>query len=571
MDLGLSGLASGFDWRSMVDQLTEIDRAPQRNLRTEQNAIAARNNAYGVLQSQLTNLNAKAKALSEAALFDSRATASTDEDIATASATTNSAIGTYSFNILQLASSSVQRGTSDSGSPLSSTDDVSGVTLSSAGFAGTVTAGTFTLNGQRVEVATSDSLQQVFDKISTATGGTVSATYSSADDKISLVGAGGTTILLGSANDTSNFLTVARLKNNDSDTVVSSGKLGAVRLTSALNAANLKTLVSDGGSGAGKFKVNGVEFSFNASTNTMVDMLSAINNSTAGVTASYDSLNDRFIFTNKTTGDLGVALEDVTGNFLSATGVSGGTLTRGKDLQYNLNGGSEVLSSQSNTIDEASSGLTGLTVKALALGTTSVEVTADTTKVKQAIKDFVEDFNKSQSTIDTYTASTTDKNGKVTAGVLAGDRDAFNIATALRSLANSKVSGITGTFDFLSDLGYTSNGTDDKLSLSSESTLDAALAGDLSAVKSFFTASTTGFASKLHTYLKDTAEDDGTLDDKLKLLGEQSTGIDEQVAAHERIVQATRSAMIDRFVTMETAQARINQQLQLINQKFGVS
>lgn len=571
MDLGVSGLASGFDWRSMVDQLAEVDRAPQRSLRTEQSNISARNKAYGVVQSQLTALMAKAKALSEASLFDSRSASSTDSDIATASSVTNSAIGTYKFNILQLATSSVQKGTSDAGNPISSTDDVSGVTLSSAGFSTAVTAGTFTINGRKIEIATSDSLQQVFDKISTATGATVSATYSSATDKISLVAAGGAKIILGSANDTSNFLTVTRLNNNDTDTVVSSGKLGAIRLTSALNASNSKTVISDGGSGAGKFKVNGVEFSFDASTDTVNDILADINNSTAGVTANYDSLNDRFVFTNKTTGDLGVALEDVTGNFLSAIGISGGTLTRGKDLQYNLNDGSEVLTSKSNNIDESSSGITGLTVTALDTGTVSVDVKADTSKVKQAIQDFIADYNKSQTTLDGYTASTTDKNGKVTAGVLAGDRDAFEIATSLRGLINGKISGLTGTVSYLADLGYNSNGNDDTLALSDESAFDAALSSNLSAVKSFFTTATTGFASKMKTYLTSTADTDGTLDDKLKLLSEQVTGIDDQVAAQERIVLATRSAMIDRFVAMEQAQSKINQQLQLINQKFGAA
>ena len=36
MAISLSGLASGFDWQSMVDQLVEVERASQNQLRSEQ-------------------------------------------------------------------------------------------------------------------------------------------------------------------------------------------------------------------------------------------------------------------------------------------------------------------------------------------------------------------------------------------------------------------------------------------------------------------------------------------------------------------------------------------------------
>ncbi|MBI1842898.1 MAG: flagellar filament capping protein FliD, partial [Verrucomicrobia bacterium] len=239
------------------------------------------------------------------------------------------------------------------------------------------------------------------------------------------------------------------------------------------------------------------------------------------------------------------------------------------NLQYRLNDGADVLTSQSNTIDESSSGVVGLSLSVLKAGTVTVQVGADTAKIKQAIVDFVAEFNKSHGLIDNYTASSTDKTGKVTAAILAGDRDAFDLSGALRSLGNGKVTGLSGTISLLSDLGYASNSTDNSLALSDSTALDTALSGNLAAVKDFFTQSTTGFASRAYDFLKKTADLDGTLDAKQKVLGKQVTDIDDQVADQERFVQTNRSAMIDRFVAMETAQAHINQQLQLLNQKFG--
>jgi hypothetical protein len=40
---------------------------------------------------------------------------------------------------------------------------------------------------------------------------------------------------------------------------------------------------------------------------------------------SYDRITDRFTLTNKVTGNLGVAMEDVTGNFLAAAGLTTGS------------------------------------------------------------------------------------------------------------------------------------------------------------------------------------------------------------------------------------------------------
>ncbi len=131
-----------------------------------------------------------------------------------------------------------------------------------------------------------------------------------------------------------------------------------MKLSAALTDSNLSTAVTDGGAGAGMFRINGVEISF-SEADSMSAVIQRINDSAAGVQASYDTLNDHMVLTNRVTGDLGIGLEDVTGNFLAATGLSGGSLERGKDLLYTIDGG-ETLRSHSNTITEVSSGLVGL-------------------------------------------------------------------------------------------------------------------------------------------------------------------------------------------------------------------
>lgn len=567
MDLGVSGLASGFDWRSLVDQLSEVERSPQRLLLQEQSQIEQRNTAYGSLRTQLSVLQNKVKTLQEPALFSRRLTAVGTAEVLNASASTGAPLGSYKFNIAQLATAATHQGVTNIGARLNPTNDVSSLVLSDAAFAKPVTAGTFSVNGKQVTIATSDSLQDVFDKISTATGGTVTGAYNALTDRVTLASTG--TIVLGGATDTSNFLTVAKLQNNGTGTVASSASLGAIKSGAALNAGNFGTAISDGGNGVGEFRINGVPIAFNAGTDSLKNVIDRINASAAGVTASYDPVNDRLSLSNKVTGDLGIGLEDVSGNFLSATGLSGGGLTRGANLQYSINGGG-TLTSTSNTITEDSSGIVGLVVTALKTGESTVDVSSDTGAIKTAITSFLDEFNKTQGLIDKETASSTDSKGVVKTGTLAGQPDANEMAARLRSLAFGSVAGLAGAVDRLSRLGIDTNGDNNNLTLEDGEALDKALRDRLEDVADLFTSATNGVAVRLNQYLENTAGDEGALEQRIEGLGKQSTSIDQQIADMERLVQANRQRMIESFVKMEEAQAQINQQLQYLQRNLNL-
>ena len=92
----------------------------------------------------------------------------------------------------------------------------------------------------------------------------------------------------------------------------------------------------------GTFSINGVSFTVDPAADSLNDILNAINASSAGVTVSYDSTQDRVVIANTTPGDpsvitLGRASD--TSNFLTAIGVRGAT-------QYtNASGSTEVQSS----------------------------------------------------------------------------------------------------------------------------------------------------------------------------------------------------------------------------------
>jgi len=566
VNLAISGLASGFDWQTMVTQLAQAERAPEAVWSKNQTKINNQNSAYTIIKSYLSQLQTSVKALKDPATYNNRSAASSSATVATATSSSSGQTGTFNFNISQLATAASLTGTGSISAPISATNDVSALTVGAANFATAVTAGSFTVNGSQVSLTTTDSLKDVFDKIATATGNAVTAAYDSASDKITLSSA--SAITLGSAADTSNFLQIAKLYNNASGTITSGDTLGRVNTADNLDSVGLATALTDGGSGAGQFNVNGVAISYNATTDTMQTVLDRINNSSAGVTAAYDVVNNRFSLANKTTGDVGISLQDVTGNFLAATGLAAGTVSNGTNLKYTVNGG-PTLVSQSNTIDSSSSGITGLSVTALTGGTTTITVGNDTTALQTNIQNFVNAYNSVQGYITTNTASSTDSTGKVTAGTLTGDVDAGNLATSLRSNIFSSVSitGLSAGFSQLANLGIKSNGQNNTVALDS-SALTKALTGNLGDIQKLFSDPTQGLGVQLDKYLTNTIGDSGTVTNHQTALVAKSKSIDTQIANLEKTIATDSAFWTKSFQNMETAQAKLQQQLSALNQQI---
>ena len=574
MELGLSGLASGFDWRTLVNQLADVERSPQKRLRAEQGTLFNRNNAFGSIKTQLSVLKNRTDNLSSNDVLQARKATVSDSTILSATASAGTASGTYAFNVTQLATASKTAGALGVGANLYSSTNVSSGTLASKGFNPPISAGTITVDGKQITIdPTVDTLKDVFDRIDAATTSNIKGSYDATTDTITLtrLGGGGASLVVGSATDTSNFLSVARLSNNGTNELVSASSLGSVTPANALSSANFQTTVSDGGAGTGEFKINGVSIAFNASSDSVQNLMDRINASAAGVNMSYDRINDQFTLTNKVTGNLGVAVEDVTGNFLAAAGlVTGSSFIAGNDALFTINGGSE-LSSHSNSLTEETTGIDGVSIALLKTGTSTLSLASDTSAIKGAIKNFIEDYNRAQSTIDSLTSSSTDSAGKVTRSTLAGDTDANEIASKLRAISYNQATGLTGTLNSLAKIGIDTNGDSDQLTLNDETALDDAIANHLSELKNLFNDPDKGIATQLNAYLEKMIGDDGAVITKQDALTKQSSEIDIQVTDLEKRVQSNRQRLIDSFVQMETAQQTINQQLKFLQQRFGTA
>jgi flagellar hook-associated protein 2 len=572
-NLAVAGVASGLNWQTIVQELGQAEAAPETEWEQQQSSLNTQNSDFSTIVSDLTALQTDIQNLQDSSLYQSASVQSSNAGIATGTAATNAALGNYTFNISQLATAAQLNGaTQVNGAslaePIAPGGNLSGVTVGTAGFATPVSAGTFTVDGNTVNISTTDSLQDVFNAISTATNGKVTASYNATTDEITLASSDNSEVVLGSAADTSNFLQVAQLYNNGTNSVTSTSALGHVQLGGTMANADLSTAITDGGNGKGAFTINGITINYNAGTESIQNVLASINSSGAGVTATYDSINNRFVLTNNTSGDVGISAQDVTGNFLTATGLATGTLQHGTNLLYTINGGSQQLVSQSNTITPASSSIAGLSVTALQTGTVTMNVTSDPSSVASAIQQFVTDYNSVQSFITAQQVVTTSSSGTVTPGTLTADQTSSQLATGLRSLMSTAVSSLSGNVvSMLSDLGITSNGKNNTLSVDT-TTLNNAVADNMNAVSTLFNDPTNGIATQLNNYLNGAIGTNGTMTNHQASLTQQSTNLSTQISNLNKKISTDEAQWTSEFQAMEQAESQANQELTYLSEQI---
>ena len=551
-----------------MDQLIQVGRAPQQRMQAEQSKNNSKANAINEIKGLLSDLKTNIASLgSKDALLKRSATLGGAMTGWTASAATDATAGKYTFKVNVLATASKLTGTSGLAgaiNPLS--------TLSSLPVGRTITGGNFTINGTPVTIATTDSLDDVLTNINTNVPG-VTAAYDPATDKVSLTS--GSPIVLGASNDTSNFLLAMRLSSGASP-VASSSSLGLIKLTGPIDSANLKTPPAAGTSSS--FKINGTTISYNTATDSIQQIITRINDSAAGVTASLDAASGSFVLTNDTTGNTGIFVSADTGGLATALGLMSGTLTSGTDAEFQVNGGG-VITSRTNTLDSSSHGITGLSVTATSIGTDVVTVASDSAATKTAIDSFVSKYNAVQNAIEKYTKVTT-TGDKVTAAILAGNREIGEISKSLRQMIYTQGVGVTGTIKRLSDIGVGFSGIENTISVTNSTLLSSKLADSASDVSSYFNTKNTigttpsGGLIERMDYLLDKLVSDsgaakGSLKTNLDTMTKQNKSLDEQIATIDRQLEAQRATMEASYIAMEKAQSMYQQQGSYISRTFS--
>lgn len=101
----VSGIGSGLDIESLVTQLVAAEREPTENRLLRQDAqLTSELSAFGIFKGALSSFQVGMTALNTLSTYGQRSATSSDEDIATITASEQAAVGAYSLNVTQLSS-----------------------------------------------------------------------------------------------------------------------------------------------------------------------------------------------------------------------------------------------------------------------------------------------------------------------------------------------------------------------------------------------------------------------------------------------------------------------------------
>jgi flagellar hook-associated protein 2 len=260
---------------------------------------------------------------------------------------------------------------------------------------------------------------------------------------------------------------------NTSSTVTSSSPIAGIDEYSLLGQANnagFATAVTNG-----TFTINGVQFTVNTATDSLSDLITDINTSSAGVTASYNQETSSLQLTSNTPGPQSILL-GATGdssNFLTAAGLKTGTTTAGTQASLtftNAQGAIQTVYSATDSFTNAIPGI-NLTVNSsspasLPAGSQfyTVTVASDPTQAEAAINKFITAYNAAivelnkDTQAPTVSAGTDSTTGVASSsssggGVLYGNYQISDLKDQLVSLVSGFIPSGSTSYNSLQSVG----------------------------------------------------------------------------------------------------------------------
>ena len=475
--ISFPGIVSGIDYNAIISKLTQLSLAPTTLLNAQ---IATLNNANSELI-KISNLISSVQNalgnLSNPDLFSTYQASSGDSSALSATGIpgVTATPGLYTIDSVKAATNTSIRSSTSAGHSITDTittgtyaGDASDTVPLAYSYARVVPtngangSGSVTVDGVSISYnVDSQSLDQILHNITTQVDSNADAgflatlvngvvDFTSSDQQISL----------GSNQDQGNLLNVLQLSNAQ---LINSGGGGSITGTANVGGINPDSDFNSGDAAgfvtpvtAGTFTINGVKISVSTSQN-LTDVLNAINSSTAGVTAVFNSVTGQIQLTNANSGPQSIVLGAAgdTSNFLTAAGLtaaSGAKTTVGQQSAVtvqNPDGTSSTYYNNSNTVSDALPGLS-LSITGNTTDPFTLDVTQNTTLLVSTLQAFVSTYNAAVNEINTATAppivlaiqpGTNATAQSVPGGVLWGNSDVGSIVSEFENI----VGGFLGT------------------------------------------------------------------------------------------------------------------------------
>ena len=576
-----SGLGSGLTYTDWISALVDAKKAPITTLSTKVSTITdAKTDTttlkgyYSTLSSSLTKLT-DSNLSSSWDLFSKTSATSSNTDTLTVTNSGNANIQSLKISISQLATNTTATSTSAVSSYID--EDTKFSTIKNG--EGTTGSFTFYVDNAKysVNVEKDDTLGDIMDKIKQATvsdenpDGLVSASIN--NGKLTL-DAGSSTLTLGSSKDESNLVSILGLKKNTAGTSYESGN--------ALYDLNTKATLTGSDSGLstpvteGTFKIGGKEFKVDSST-TLASLISKINSSDAGATASFDEKTGKLTLTSEDTGAFNISVEDGTSNFLSVFGltsdgkIASGSQTLGDNAIMTING--TTYESFSNTVGSDTTGLSGLVFNLKEVTETDsnvkVNVSQDSSQLLSAVKSMISAYNAALSNTDKLQAASYDKEGNYEYNLFQYDTSLSSIRRSLRQEAS--YFNDSDIYSSLSTIGISTGAAgQDAKSTSTSLVLDetkflAALKEDPESVRKLLIGdgsedSDGGFAGKLKKVVENSLSTDGYFSSKTEVFDSQVKRYNSIIEKKTRSLELYEKVITAQFQAMDNTIATLKSQ-----------
>lgn len=415
------------------------------------------------------------------------------------------------------------------------------------------------------------------------------------------------------------YVTAADSNGNSVDFSMTSVEGGTLGLTkaSASNKINSGSTLSDLGfkpeaDGTYKLNINGTEISLDKKS-TISSMMSAVNKSAAGVTMTYSSLTNSFTLESKEFGGTGkVEVGDTSlGRSLGLVDDNGTVgASEGQNAIFEINGQEVYLNDNTYTLD----GNTFTFNDNMTIGETyTVNIAKDSTTVKDALKKFVESYNKLIDDVYGYIGKSPAKDDdgntyepltnaekdemsedeitkweeKAKQGVLYNDSTVSTVMSQMRSALYTSVTLDDGSKFGIYNLGIKTSSEwseHGKLQID-EDAFDKAFENNEDAIIKLFTDSDTGMMKKLNSVIDGAVKSSGAANTRGTLVrkaGKADSSVTTDSTIYKEMVkmQDRLKELQDRydtkeeywwkvFTNMETAMADLNSQTSYISSYLG--
>lgn len=415
------------------------------------------------------------------------------------------------------------------------------------------------------------------------------------------------------------YVTAADSNGNSVDFSMTSVEGGTLGLTkaSASNKISSGSTLSDLGfkpeaDGTYKLNINGTEISLDKKS-TISSMMSAVNKSAAGVTMTYSSLTNSFTLESKEFGGAGkVEVGDTSlGRSLGLVDDNGTVgASEGQNAIFEINGQEVYLNDNTYTLD----GNTFTFNDNMTIGETyTVNIAKDSTTVKDALKKFVESYNKLIDDVYGYIGKSPAKDDdgntyepltnaekdemsedeitkweeKAKQGVLYNDSTVSTVMSQMRSALYTSVTLDDGSKFGIYNLGIKTSSEwseHGKLQID-EDAFDKAFENNEDAIIKLFTDSDTGMMKKLNSVIDGAVKSSGAANTRGTLVrkaGKADSSVTTDSTIYKEMVkmQDRLKELQDRydtkeeywwkvFTNMETAMADLNSQTSYISSYLG--